>query len=106
MKRDEKYPFVVFAHGKGCGGDRLIHLYRELNSDVASWGNIVVAPLSCPVKSCGYFEVDILHTLTKIPQHPELHPIFAYADFENVGVMGHSMGGMASVQIAAMEEAV
>lgn len=74
---DEKYPMVVFAHGKACGGDHLIHYYTDINSDLASWGFIVVAPLSCPDLSCDYFDMDILWTLKKIPAHPELHPIFS-----------------------------
>jgi len=65
---------------------------------VASYGFIIVAAESCPVIECssGYC-ADQQQTIRACKSNPSLHPALANADFDTVGVYGHSMGAMATL---------
>jgi len=105
----EKFPFVVFGHGAAVGGSYppVNRSYADVIQILASYGHIVVQPESCTSMGCGArddFVKDMLATLTSCKEKPSLHPALASADFSTVGIMGHSLGGVATVAACAQAD--
>jgi len=96
--RGEKFPFISFAHGTTAGGSGLLRDYADDLEIVASYGFIIVAAESCPQIECfsGYC-ADQQQTIRACKANPGLHAALALADFDAVGVYGHSMGAMATL---------
>ena len=94
------WPITVFAHGTGGG---YLTTYQTNMKTLASYGFIVLAPMSCPLKECySSYSYDQLATAVSARNMgASLHPALAYADFTKVGVYGHSMGAMATMLSAA-----
>lgn len=87
-------PFISFAHGMLAGGEKMRFLYESLLSSIASAGYIVVGAESCIWAYCPIFYEDILQTIDACKVNgTSMNPIFNQADFSNVGIVGHSMGG-------------
>jgi predicted dienelactone hydrolase len=105
LDTDETYPFLSFAHGTGVGGwlPDVPTAYGSLLNLVASQGFIIMAPTTCPSLECFQYVKDQLATIDAAKGHPDLHPALANADFTNVGVFGHSMGGMSTVLAAGSD---
>jgi len=97
-KSGEKLPFISFAHGTTAGAARLLSDYRTDLELVASYGFVIVAAQSCPLKECysGYCK-DQQATIRACAKDRSLHPALANADFSNVGIYGHSMGAMSTL---------
>jgi len=96
----EKFPFLSFAHGTFVGGTLppVATSYLVDLETVASHGFIIVAPESCPKTECfTAYSKDQLATIAACKANPRLHPALASANFDIVGVFGHSMGGMATL---------
>jgi len=104
----EMMPFISFAHGTGAGGDRTYIAYSVDLELVASYGFVIVAPDSCPEVACySKFAQDQLQTITACYENSgqpgkgaALHPALEYADFNHIGIYGHSMGAMATIKSA------
>jgi len=97
------FPFLSFAHGLGVGGGLepgVSVAYKTLLETVAAQGFIVMAATTCPRTLCVMDYKDQLATISAAKNHPELHPALKNADLTNVGVFGHSMGGMATINSA------
>lgn len=99
----ETFPFLSFAHGTFVGGKipPTEVTYKPVLELVASYGFVVVAPDTCSVKACySMFSADQVATISACKANTSLHPGLAHATFENVGVFGHSMGGMSTLACA------
>ena len=97
---------VAFGHGKKAGGEKMDRSYHALLSTLASYGLVVIAPLSCPEDLClPELAEDLGTVLDTCAANRSLHPALASADFTRVGVAGHSMGGAASGYVASAENA-
>lgn len=96
--KEEKFPFLSFAHGTTAGGVKLHSDYKDDLDMVASYGFVIVAAESCPLIECysGYCK-DQQQTIRACANDPSLHPALMTADFSKVGVYGHSMGAMATI---------
>ena len=97
---------VAFGHGKKAGGEKMDRSYHALLSTLASYGLVVIAPLSCPEDLClPELAEDLGTVLDTCAANRSLHPALASADFTRVGVAGHSMGGGAAGYLASSENA-
>lgn len=97
----EVFNVLSFGHGFGSGEPLFDPQYSPLLSTLASYGFVVLAPLSCPTSFCDLggatdFSHDILGVLSAGKAKPSLHPGLSLANFSAVGVVGHSMGGTAA----------
>lgn len=82
------------------------HLCVAANSSdmsvVASYGFVVVAPMSCPTAQCGAkYATDMIATIRAIQNNEITHPGLAHADPNRTAVYGHSMGAMAAMKVSA-----
>ncbi|KAJ9445426.1 hypothetical protein DIPPA_28328 [Diplonema papillatum] len=98
------YPVVSFAHAMFTGGPIGRPTYKDLLTEIASYGLIVVAPNSCLVRYCDDFWKDQLAALDAVKNVSNFHA-FAHADLNRTGVVGHGMGGQASEQNGGPEGA-
>lgn len=80
--------------------------YSVTFESLASFGYIVVAPMSCVILWCEFFPYDLLQGIKGPFNNPDMHPIFARADFTATGIFGHSMGGDAVTRLATWKEDV
>ena len=94
------WPIAVFAHGTGGG---YLTTYQTNMKTLASYGFIVLAPMSCPLKECysSYSYDQLAMAVSARNMGTSLHPALANADFSKVGVYGHSMGAMATMLSAS-----
>lgn len=97
------FPFVAFAHGccKKSPEDTR-NDYDALYRDLAIHGVVVGAFFSCQ-NWCGngVFSTDQLHLIDALQSDPSLHPMLPQVDFQRVTLMGHSLGGGATITSAA-----
>ena len=96
----ENLRFVSFAHGAGGGSVILPVVYKSLLHSLASWGYVVAATKACMMGSndtCHYYE----HQLRVIDwargKAADGTAPFALANFSTVAIVGHSMGGEATM---------
>jgi hypothetical protein len=87
---------VLYHHGADGYSDKMEDWLTEM-SDIGSF--IIIAPgtPSCGGSACGNVKAcqdlrDLYTALTQSKEHRELHAALAKADFDRVGVLGHSMG--------------
>jgi predicted dienelactone hydrolase len=111
----EKLPLVFFAPGMGWSSPEYSFIIQELVSE----GYIVIAVNSSTVSPVlqspsGNFLTatdtadryqlvadDILFVLKQVKaQNGRLHQVFKYADFDNIAMLGHSLGGAAALLAA------
>ena len=113
------YPLISYAHGFGDGGNHVLEHYsgaeHPLLEELASWGYVVLAPRSCndgclahckllpfdpPCFGTFYEEqlkaIDWARSSAGVAALPAMN-----ASFGAVAVVGHSMGGQASLFSAA-----
>eukprot|EP01084_Bolivina_argentea_P279632 478082_1 len=94
-------PFVAFAHGMTAGGQETYAAYVNVLQFVCSRGYIIAAPQSCLKLYCQKFYDDVITTITTMStKKGQLDPALEYADFSNIAVYGHSMGGAATVHVS------
>ena len=91
---NERFPVVVFMHGMAA--DLMVY-YSKLLDNLASWGFFVIAPWSCPQNWCINWYLDAIESVNATRGRDG---VFSHADFNRVGVMGHAMGGEASLKTA------
>lgn len=98
-----KFPVLIWGHGTGIGSIApMTNLsYIVAMSTVASQGFIIVGPDTCRYLECAsLFHEDMLQTLKACSANRTLHPALHHADFDRVGVFGHSMGAMGAMVAA------
>jgi hypothetical protein len=91
------FPFVVFLHALTMKGSAMINGYSDLITNVAKKGFIVLTCLSFPVVTPANTPGWVKDHINGAKHHIKLTD----ADFEKVGVFGHSMGGGATVHAIA-----
>lgn len=92
-----KGPFPIVTYGHGMGGQMI----PDLIESVASLGVVVVAPATSGGKCDDDHWKDMLHAIEGSKAEPSLHTALGHVDWARVGIMGHSMGGFASLNGAA-----
>jgi len=92
-----KGPFPIITYGHGMGGQQI----TDLTKSVASLGIVVVAPATSGGKCDDNHWKDMLHAIEGSKADPSLHEALQHVDWDSVGIMGHSMGGFASLNGAA-----
>jgi len=90
-------PFPIVTYGHGMGGQMI----PDLIESVASLGMIVVAPATSGGKCDDNHWKDMLHAIEGSKAKPSLHSALGHVDWTRVGIMGHSMGGYASLNGAS-----
>lgn len=90
-------PFPIVTYGHGMGGQMI----EDLIKSVASLGIVVVAPATSGGKCDDNHWKDMLHAIEGSKAAPSLHQALQHVDWTSVGIMGHSMGGFASLNGAA-----
>jgi len=90
-------PFPIVTYGHGMGGQMI----PDLIQSVASLGMIVVAPATSAGKCDDNHWKDMLHAIEGSKAKTSLHAALGHVDWSRVGIMGHSMGGYASLNGAA-----
>ena len=92
--------FSRFAFNSGDGTDRAAEFlnrrgYLTISSDYRSWGGSDIGP------SLFYsgLVIDVINLLNSIPSIPE-------ADYEHIGMWGHSMGGGVTFKVIAIDDRV
>ena len=100
--RQPPYNVVSFGHGATSGGAKMDPSYHPLLTTLASYGFVVIAPLSCPDGFCpSKLATDLGAVLATCDADRSLHPALARANFTRVGAVGHSMGGTSAGYMAA-----
>lgn len=98
-----KTPLISFAHGVTAGGVMMAADYARLLPGVASWGYVVIALESAPLRYCIDETKDQIWSLAWIKTSRFAEKV----DWDKpTGVMGHSMGGQATHLTAANAAAV
>lgn len=96
----EKYPVVIFSNGTGIKGSKYPAVLRHL----ASWGFIVIATEE--ENSWNGFSSEMcLRTIimldeTETIESWEINPFYRHVDLDNIGVSGHSQGGVGVINAA------
>lgn len=103
-KQKTKLPFLTFGHGAMLGGNSttngLYANYGILLQSICSYGYIIAAPQSCVHGVCTSFYLDMITTITTCKSKgDELIPALIIADFTKIGVFGHSMGAISTLDI-------
>jgi dienelactone hydrolase len=93
----EKGPFPIVSYGHGMGGEMI----TDLIESVSSLGIVVVAPGTSAGKCDDNHWKDMLHAIEGSKAKPSLHSALQHVDWTRVGIMGHSMGGYASLLASA-----
>merc|ERR1712232_1363708 len=108
----QKFPFIEYAHGNGCGGPQLPLLYNTLLTHMAAYGYVIAAHEACdsgcsdhavlpydPVGFKNYYKQQLMVIEWAKKQ---VDPVFSSVDWSvGVGVSGHSMGGQSTVYSAS-----
>lgn len=89
----EKGPFPIVSYGHGMGGQMI----TDLIESVSSLGIVVVAPATSGGKCDDNHWKDMLHAIEGSKAKTSLHTALQHVDWTRVGIMGHSMGGYASL---------
>jgi dienelactone hydrolase len=90
---DKPSPLISFAHGFTAGGKATAIDYQKLLAGVASWGYVIVALESAPIKYCIRETEDQIRSL----EWAKTSKFATAIDWSKpTGIMGHSMGGQAT----------
>ena len=95
-----KYPVVIFSNGTGVKGSK----YPAVLKHLASWGFIVMATEE--ENSWNGFSSEMcLRTIIKLNETEaiegwETNPFYDRVDLDNIGVSGHSQGGVGVINAA------
>ena len=96
----EKYPVVIFSNGTGIKGSK----YPAVLKHLASWGFIVMATEE--ENSWNGFSSEMcLRTIIMLDETEtiegwEINPFYSHVDLDNIGVSGHSQGGVGVINAA------
>ena len=103
-KTDKKYPVVIFCNGTGVPASK----YSELLRHLASW-EFVVAATEEEYSWNGFSAEMCIRRLITLNENEtvegiEQNPFYQRIDFDNVGISGHSQGGVGAINTAAQSE--
>ena len=97
----ERYPVVIFSNGTGVKGSK----YPALLKHLASWGFIVMATEEenswNGLSSEMCLRTIILLNETETIEGWAANPFYGHVDLENIGVSGHSQGGVGVMNAAS-----
>lgn len=99
------FPFLAFAHGGAAGMGLTYFNYAAQMEVIASYGFIVVATTVNEGGTPPLYSSQQRAVIKTCKANPSLHPAFSKADFTRTAVAGHSMGGIATRESLASEEA-
>jgi len=102
---DTVFPFLSFAHGGAAGMGLTYFNYAAQMEVIASYGFIVVATEVNEGGAPPIYSVQQRDVIKTCKSKPSIHPALARADFSRTAVAGHSMGGIATRQSLASNEA-
>lgn len=96
-----KYPVVIFSNGTGIKGSK----YPAVLKHLASWGFIVMATEEANSWN-GFSSEMCLRTIIMLDETEtiegwETNPFYGHVDLDNIGVSGHSQGGIGVINAAA-----
>ena len=96
----------MFAHGMTGGGWKLYVGYIRLLWTISSFGYVIIAPKSCPDDWCENWPDDIEIAIDTIVKQPGnfSDALEKHADFSQIALVGHSMGGNAVTRLSASSE--
>jgi len=108
----DKYPVLVFMHGKGSGGAYLAEMYTDIITTLAIEGYIVVA-----LRTLGYDEVSSSGDLVCLDAGNDMLSVLEWAQSHKylgqlvdkttgAGLLGHSMGAVLTALAATHERAL
>ena len=99
MKRsEEKYPLVIMANGTGIKASQ----YQAVFEHLASWGFIVVGneDENSRTGASSAATLDFMLAQNQL----EESPFYGKIDVENIGIAGHSQGGVGAINAATAQE--
>lgn len=90
----DKYPVVIFSNGTGIKASK----YPSVLKHLASWGFIVMATEEEYAWNGFSSEMCLRYLMmldkTETVEGWESNPFYGHVDFDNIGVSGHSQGGV------------
>lgn len=95
---NEKYPVVVMANGTGVKASQ----YKEVFEHLASWGFIVIGNEDENSRT-GDSSADTLDYLLSLNED-EKSEFYGKIDTENIGIAGHSQGGVGAINAVIEQE--
>ena len=95
---EKKYPVIVMANGSGIVGSK----YKAVFRHYASWGFVVIGNEDQSSWE-GVSSEKCLKYLMEENENPQ-SPFFGKIDLENVGIVGHSQGGVAVFNAVSAQE--
>ncbi|KAJ9455988.1 hypothetical protein DIPPA_29313 [Diplonema papillatum] len=90
------FPVVVLSHGKQEGQpdtEPVSMPFPELIEEIVSRGAIVIALQTCLAPKCHKAFFDQLAAIDACRRNRKLHPALHKANFKNVALVGHGIGG-------------
>ena len=94
---DERLPIVLFANGTGTPASK----YPEVLRHLASWGFIAVGNEDGDVRTGASLEQTLNLVLAEDTR--EGSPLYGHVDAWNVGVFGHSQGGVGAINAVTQQ---
>lgn len=99
LKTDsDTYPLVIFANGTGTKASQ----YQEVFKHLATWGFIVVGNEDENCRT-GESSADTLDFMLQLNENPT-SDFYGKIDTENIGITGHSQGGVGAINAVAEQE--
>lgn len=98
MKKGEKYPLVIMVNGTGVKASQ----YKEVFKHLASWG-FIVAGNEDDNSRTGESSAATLDFLLSL-NNDENSKFYGMIDVENIGIAGHSQGGVGAVNAVTMQK--
>jgi len=97
------YPLISFAHGFTAGGTKVPTDYGpKLLAGVSSWGYVIISTEDAPSNYCEKEWQDQIHCIEHMREKRDKRVDWT----KKVGLMGHSMGGHATVLSSSNKKAV
>lgn len=92
------YPLVIMANGTGVKASQYAAVFRHL----ASWGFIVAGNEDENCRT-GEYSAATLDFVLKLNEEED-SPLYGLVDTQNIGIVGHSQGGVGALNAATAQE--
>lgn len=96
--KDNKYPVVIYANGTGCTSST----YKPFLTHLSSWGFISVGNDDKDTRTGASLEETIKFLITENENKDSI--FYHKIDLDNIGIAGHSQGGVAVFNMAGNQE--